>query len=318
MAPLGRSFVQHSVADASSTTLVVHVPLAVLEDELGRALPSARLEAVAGAPPGQHPVLIDLLRIERGHLAPGGLDLIEGAERLGALAGSMAGAFGALLGAAHGPRRGAALGARALQALAARGVERFGTYDEVLLALPHVVAGAGPQLLVLGMYTNSALSRWGERALGYGLGKQLAIIEHDGASFFGVSSPSGEPLIEARWSDAAAFEAHAPPLAPTWLDQPLLGVAAGAPVSARLERESLPGTRARRIEGRLRIERGVLGGLLAPEYALCAEASDAAAHAAGAGAALPPALALHTRPLRLRLSFPRRSRWAAPGDLEPA
>lgn len=300
MAPLGRSFVQHSVADASSTTLVVHVPLAVLEDELGRALPSARLEAVAGAPPGQHPVLIDLLRIERGHLAPGGLDLIEGAERLGALAGSMAGAFGAL------------------QALAARGVERFGTYDEVLLALPHVVAGAGPQLLVLGMYTNSALSRWGERALGYGLGKQLAIIEHDGASFFGVSSPSGEPLIEARWSDAAAFEAHAPPLAPTWLDQPLLGVAAGAPVSARLERESLPGTRARRIEGRLRIERGVLGGLLAPEYALCAEASDAAAHAAGAGAALPPALALHTRPLRLRLSFPRRSRWAAPGDLEPA
>lgn len=115
-----------------------------------------------------------------------GLALGPAGVLFGALAGSVAGlSAGAALGAAGAAAYGAGLGGAVSRRVSETGSRLLGSYGEVLvttrcrLATPE---GPRPVAYVLGMYTDSRLSRWGEAALGFGFGKRAAQVKIDGAA----------------------------------------------------------------------------------------------------------------------------------------
>jgi hypothetical protein len=350
MDPRARPWAPHSVADAHATTLIVFVDRRRLEIELRQALPMATLDDVAGAPSGRHPLLLDLWRIDNGHLTPAGIDMLNRSGLLGGLMGGVAGAavgaatlgsyagligmlrpprtaaarsnswvvsgwsalanqcLGAALGSLEGARVGASLGVRGVQHATQRSVHRWGSYQEILLALPNVRIGSAPARcqLVLGMYTDSGLARWGERVLGYGYGKRPARIRFSDTSAFEASTPSGARLLRGRWPGADDFELYErpPPCVPEWLSQPLLGLRRGRPVFSRLDRQWIPKESAlRQLAGSLEVGPDLLPGILARSYEISnwERARTNAEMAVG----------FQTRGLRLQLSFPRPSSTSA-------
>ena len=102
---------------------------------------------------------------------------------LGAATGWLAGgAFGALAGLAPGVSKGARLGAATAGRASRRLSDTIGTYDEMLIGVPDVIVrgdGERRYVFVLGMYTNSAIARWGDRTFAFGYRKQPATIVNE-------------------------------------------------------------------------------------------------------------------------------------------
>jgi hypothetical protein len=107
---------------------------------------------------------------------------------LGTATGWMAGgALGALAGLGPGVSKGARLGATAAGRASRRLSETIGTYDEILIGVPDVVVRGGDgrrYFFVLGMYTNSAIARWGDRTFSFGYRKQSATIVNEPFQLF--------------------------------------------------------------------------------------------------------------------------------------
>jgi hypothetical protein len=151
----------------------------------------------------------------------------------GATAGWIAGAaMGAASGVTAGATYGASAGAQAGRGLSEMTSRTVGTYHEVMVSIPHVVArnGSGsPHLFVIGMHTDSPVSLWTQQAFGFGFNKHLATISSERFRSVEVRSRDGELLISVALAPA---EPHAwrpardrPELEPVrrWLSQPLLG-----------------------------------------------------------------------------------------------
>jgi hypothetical protein len=163
---------------------------------------------------------------------------------LGALAGSIAGlSTGAALGAAGAAAYGTGLAGYASRRVSEAASRFLGTYSEVLVTTPCLIATAeGPLRVafVLAMYTDSRVSGWGEGILGLGFGKRPARLQVDGArtemqtagraTLLRVSLRAGRqrPPLPADASAATSLRAMA--------TIPLLGHQSGRAIISRLER----------------------------------------------------------------------------------
>ncbi|HKU45098.1 MAG TPA: hypothetical protein VJR89_43360 [Polyangiales bacterium] len=256
---MSERWIQHSQALLEASVLIARVDPNAVRRRLERQSLEPFVEHTAG-----HPLLIELWQVQRGQLALGGAALEE-------------------LGQACGPWLGAAT--RAL-------VDRFGSYCEILFSVPDVRVPdfSEPCQLVLGMYTDSALSQRGASWLRYGYGKELASIERCEFATFTVQA--GRSRLRARFAPAASG-LHSPPLyLRQWLTQPLLGLHDGVRSLSRLSRDF---DRAQVVpaRGTFSIEDSRLEDLLAGEHAV---------RGFDEGAGL---LGFHAACLPVQLSFPR-------------
>jgi hypothetical protein len=163
---------------------------------------------------------------------------------LGATAGATAGAAtGATLTGTAGALVGARWGAGAARRVSEAGSRMAGSYNEIMVTVPckHVTPrGENEVAFVLAMYTDSALSRWGERILGFGYHKKPARVTQVAADTLEVSTRASEPLLKIKVHDllqsADSKQPAARPSLP-WLALPLLGLApSGRAVISFLER----------------------------------------------------------------------------------
>lgn len=152
---------------------------------------------------------------------------------LGAATGWVAGGvFGAMAGLTPGVSQGARLGAAAAGRASHKLSETVGTYDEILIGAPNVVVRGEEgrrYFFVLGMYTNSAVARWGDRTFSFGYRKQEASIVNEPFQTFrmdvkGRTSLSAEftPVGPQDWREIDGRREHE-----TLFDmfkQPLLGI----------------------------------------------------------------------------------------------
>ena len=140
-----------------------------------------------------------------GAMTGAGVGSVAGAAgggALGMLLGPVGMAWGAAIGAAAGATTGAALGATAGAMWAARwaggaarraslaGSRVLGSYSEIIATIP-CRRGADDVSYVVGMYTDSLLSRVGERTLGFGYRKQPAHISRDEEGNVSVEAHNG-------------------------------------------------------------------------------------------------------------------------------
>ncbi|HKP63353.1 MAG TPA: hypothetical protein VJV78_41745 [Polyangiales bacterium] len=231
-------WVQHSQAVLAASVLVARADTSAVRRRLERQGLSIW---PAAEDAGSHPVIIELWRVERGQLALGGKAL----EDVWAAAGTAAWAAPALLfGSRERLKRAADSGARAGRAVADALIDRWGSYHELLVSIPDVRAPdlTEPCQLVLGMYTDSALSKRGAEWLGYGYGKRLADFQRCDFATFSTRVPDDGRSLRARFapsSGSSQLLASVSELAQlrAWLSQPLLGLHGGARALSRLTRD---------------------------------------------------------------------------------
>jgi hypothetical protein len=254
-----------------------------------------------------------------GALAGAGMGTVAGAAgggALGMLLGPVGLAWGAAIGAAAGATTAAAIGATAGAMWGARwaagagrrasvaGSRIFGTYCEVLVTIPGVLRRRGTETfsVVAAMHTDSALSRFGERVLGFGYGKQAARIITDqrghvfvetrrGKRLLGVSVSRQVPARHRSTADAGQMVREA-------LRCPLLGTRpSGRLVVSYLDRVfDAPSVAVTGAAVDLDGAPGFLGGLLAGPRRV------------GASATKRPWGAFVATGLPVRLSYPRRTK----------
>lgn len=252
-------------------------------DALRRHLQSVGLDVapVTSAPPGLHPLWVDLGHVKAGTGEALRLDQHAWWRRTGETAGSA-------LAWASGSS-----GMKAFGALGAELAERFshgisaalGNYHEVIVAAPNVTrSSAGPRYaFVLGMYTDSAVAIWGDRALRYGYGKQACWIsarpfQTYGARTMGSTAPllSAHIEITSPWRPPGALPQLPQQLA--LMSQPLLGHLGGARFAlSALERDYSASSQARVAASSVRLSlRALPAGLADREHVLAALAPGAA------------------------------------------
>jgi hypothetical protein len=167
-----------------------------------------------------HAVWVDLGHIDCGAGEALGVDQHTWWQRTAAISGSPLGAaVSAWLGGV----------AKSLS----HGVSRtLGTYSELIVGAPNVIAAGGngrPYAFVLGMLTDSRIAIWGDRALGYGYGKQLCRVAGTRFDSYAATAVDGSALLEAEITPAHAHEWQSVPALPGFrrmlplLSQPLLG-----------------------------------------------------------------------------------------------
>jgi hypothetical protein len=164
---------------------------------------------------------------------------------LGTAAGWMAGgAVGALAGLAPGLSKGARVGSVAAGQVSQRLSETLGTYDEILIGVPDVVVrGDGDRryFFVLGMYTNSAIARWGDRTFAFGYRKQPATMVNKPFEMFRMNV-SDRTVFSAEFTRVEAGDWRPPGDSAeegllAMFKQPLLGITErGQLVRSRLDR----------------------------------------------------------------------------------
>jgi hypothetical protein len=238
--------------------------LAILVDaEQVRAAVKRRTQASLSphpdVPNGRHPLIIEIWRVSRGRMEPGGIDLHSWSERaghgLGMVLSGRAGELAAKVG-------------RVARQVSETGSRTLGSFNEVLVTVPNVVA-VGQHIrfpsLVLGMYTDSALSRLGDRLFGFGFNKQMAHIARSGFEHFEVREPDGRRLFQAKLLPSSntlrPTEGSVAALR-TCLARPLLGQHGGSGVVSYLDRffeESH--VRVRGARGSLVIGDGFINGI---------------------------------------------------------
>jgi hypothetical protein len=259
----------------SGATLQSASGLALLDREQLHALVApfgVQLVPLEEAPPDKHPLWIEFWRVQGGRTETAGWNQQAMLAAVGALGGAP---LGTLVGAARGAVQGAAAGAAAGMRLGplgwgygmtvgwllgagagaargsawggARGVElgrrwsdgsaaTWGTYDEVLIAVPNAVRAGGNDrryMFVLGMFSNNPVSIWGDRAMGCGYRKREArmVRLHSDAQDVYTSDP--EPVLTMRSIPPAPSQWRSPESCPelavcrALMSQPLLGVNQG-------------------------------------------------------------------------------------------
>lgn len=155
---------------------------------------------------------------------------------------------------------------RAAEAFAGAWSNPFDTYHEAMIGIPNVrLAGrhGGPFMLVLAMYTDSPIAKWGDEVLRCGYEKRLARFSRAGFVDYGVANGDGEALFRMRtdarasdgWESAAALDEIEGFTAR--LEQPLLGyLGEGEYAVSMLERSYDPPVLARRVSVQIVTDRG--------------------------------------------------------------
>lgn len=181
----------------------------------------ATLGRHASIPKGRHPLIIEIWRVSDGRMEPGGRDLHSWSERAGR-------GLGMVLSLGRSAGVAANLGRLARQ-VSEVGSKVLGSFNEVMVTVPHI-EGLDPRIpspsLVLGMYTDSPISRLGDRIFGFGFDKRIAHIVRSGFERFEVREPDGKLLLQARLaaSGEIPITAKAPgALLRTCLAKPLIG-----------------------------------------------------------------------------------------------
>lgn len=205
------------------------IELQALLNPLGLEVASVR-----DAPQGLHPVWVDLGYIREGAGEALALDQHAWWRRTAEAAG---GAWGL---AASAWTMGGMGASSEMVATSMRLAEQFsyglsrvlGTYREVLVATPNVIAsrsGGGPYAFVLGMYTDSPVAVWGDRALRYGYQKRFCQLDGRPFRTFSGRDSAGKTLLNAEitilqsesWKPARSVPGLSTQL--RLLSQPLLG-----------------------------------------------------------------------------------------------
>ena len=188
---------------------------------------------------------------------------------------------------------------------AERAIARHGDYHELLLCIPDVLmpGSAEPRALVLGMYTDSALARLGDRLFGFQLGKQLVELQQTPFATCRVRDPGADACsLHARFRPVAKWRSMSAAPALQLLrrcSQQLLIGQGRRPVLSLLER----GWDAQQLavhaaEGSLELQPQLSQGLLAG----CHRVSGALPDPADAA---PDITGLHLRELPVQLHYPR-------------
>lgn len=152
----------------------------------------------------------------------------------------------------------------------------FGTYHELMVGIRDVrirTLGRETFTLVLGMYTDSPIALFGDRALRFGYNKSLARIVRSALGDFEVSDGSGRRLL------ATASEERDAPAHPDvqkgivralrWWSQPLLGyLGRGEYAISEFVRTLGPGTTLRAGATTIEVEMNSLLGLPSGRYAI--------------------------------------------------
>ncbi len=151
----------------------------------------------------------------------------------GAAAGWLTGtALGGVLGTATGAARAAGAGLRVGREWSETTSRALGTYNEVLVGVPNVLRPGGrgrKYVFVLGMFSDSSVSIWGDRTLRCGYQKRPANIVCDGLATYEVRDKDAAIILSAvsgpaegqGWREAAeetGLETYR-----KWFAQPLLG-----------------------------------------------------------------------------------------------
>lgn len=200
----------------------------------------------------RHVATLELWRVSEGELAIGPVAWRDACAVAGAAISSLPAACAyaslrALSRDSPTPSRALASAERAVQVAGTFGaswaraaaescVREFGRYHEVLLTIPDVrspESGVACQWVV-GMYTDSPLSRTGSLLFGFGFDKRAARIERTGFAYYRVWTKRTE-LVDAQFSSVRDSGA----LAEDWcaqLDQPLLAIRGRRAVVCRLTR----------------------------------------------------------------------------------
>jgi hypothetical protein len=163
---------------------------------------------------------------------------------LGATAGATAGAAtGAMLTGTAGALVGARWGAGAARRVSQAGSRMAGSYNEIMVTVPckrGTPRGENEVAFVLAMYTDSVLSRLGERILGFGYRKKPARVTQVASDTLEVSTQGSDPLFKVEVQDLLrSGDSKQPAARPhmPWLALPLLGLApSGRAVISFLER----------------------------------------------------------------------------------
>lgn len=177
----------------------------------------ARLGPLCLAPAGRaerlHPVHFELWLVREGEVRIGGLDQHDFWATAGTAGGAMMGGtmaawFGSVapwgLGAARswsatvarGMARGRSMGAEFGRSWSRTAAETLGTYQECLVTIPGVrLPGARvDHAFVCGMYTDSAVARFADRAFGFGYDKRPGRFRHEEPGNWSVSDRRGTVL----------------------------------------------------------------------------------------------------------------------------
>jgi hypothetical protein len=162
-----------------------------------------------------------------------------------------------------------------------RGVSRaLGTYQEVLVAVPNVIAshsGRGPYAFALGMYTNSPIAIWGDQILRYGYRKRFARLQGQPFRSYVARDASGATLLKAditvsaskSWRPARLVSGLAAQLRLT--SQPLLGhLGRDLFALSRLERDYVAPEQARIVPCQVTLTAAaeLVGGLAGAQCAI--------------------------------------------------
>lgn len=225
---------------------------------------------------------------------------------LGALWGASAGfVAGATSGGLAGASAGGSIGeemlrrtARQTSELAARAL---GTYHEAALLVPNVVrrdASGPPHQFVLGMLTDSALSKYEAEAFGQGFGKRMAKAHCTPFEEWLWTGEDGETLLAARFAPGgetpSAADESVARIFQEWTRTPFLGVSPA---------DVLAVTDVDRCSGNEDGPSLAGGSVVWLRTDLCA-ASGAVRYELGADGS-PTAAAFHARNALVRVSRPR-------------
>jgi hypothetical protein len=181
---------------------------------------------------------------------------------------AIGGAWGAAAGASSAAMGGGAVGAQLGQQWSEAASRVLGTYNEALICVPNVRlahTSLAPARFVLGMYSDSAISIWGDRMLGCGYAKRLCAIVRD--DFRGYEVRERDACLSGHFEPVAGADWHGVgpelDLHRALSDQPLLGsLGQGRFARTRLERawnEGEPSVRVRAVHAQL---------AAAPQFAL--------------------------------------------------
>jgi len=259
-APPHRDPPSHSTARLDASVLTMLVDAKQVASAIG-ANCRVRLRRLPGLPAGRHPIVVEIWQVTNGRLELGGLDMHTWSRRAGR-------ALGDVLSVSRGSTLGRTLGAMG-EKVSALGSKTLGSFNEVLVTVPNVVVGGDRSRLVswvLGMYTDSPVSMWGDRLTGFGFGKRLGIIKRSARGDCEVRSLDGERLMIAALQPRGARRhgrTRAAAVVRRWMTRPLVGRPAPT-VLARSHFRRLfagPDVRIQGVAGELFVAKGFLEGL---------------------------------------------------------
>lgn len=180
----------------------------------------------------------------------------------------------AMSASAEFTRRGQEVG-RGFGGLLSRSASRIlGTYDEVLAFIPHVHsadATGRDHNFVPGMLSNGAMSIWGDRILGCGYQKRMAVIEREGLDRYAAHAIGRQASLSFDLIGAQPWLETAP--STEWLElsrAPLLGIRSDGRIARSFLDRSFDSAepRVRSVTARLRAAGRVVPGLPDGDYAV--------------------------------------------------